>query len=263
MDMSNIALVISSCWKYSDLWDMNISLLNTNWPSRNMRTLLVTDRADERKYENIEIYISETDGEMPQRMLSCLNTINTEYILYCQDDYFFTKPIPEQLILQTIKMMDTEELDYVRLYPYPHSNKKIKGYPNFRWITFKCTYDVNLYPGIWRRKFLCNAMKQTVDIWKLETSLTKFAQNNGMKCAMLNKNLFPFLDVISKGKLHYNAFKYFKRNHICSDRGHLSFFQELFHQVTFHIRSILPKPLFIIIKRGLMRIGVHFYSDGY
>ena len=40
---NNFSIIISTCDKFSDLWDAHILLLNQNWADRNVETFLVTD----------------------------------------------------------------------------------------------------------------------------------------------------------------------------------------------------------------------------
>ena len=41
MEMNeDLSVIISTCDKFSDLWDANIQLLNQNWADRNAETFL-------------------------------------------------------------------------------------------------------------------------------------------------------------------------------------------------------------------------------
>lgn len=263
MKMENVTLLISTCEKYSDLWDENIRLLNKNWADRSMRTILVTDCNHSNQYDMVEIFSAGDHVEMPQRILACLSTVETEYVIYCQDDYFLTQRISNSKIKELIQNMQDIKLDYLRLYSYPKANKKIDGYNELKWLNLDRTYDVNMYPGIWKTSFLKNAFNLNVDIWHLEVSLTSFAVSNEARCAMVNANIFPFLDVVEKGKLHYKAWKYLKKQGIELNRDKMTFFEELKHSILFHSRSLMPKKLFILIKRVLKKRGKRFFSDMY
>ena len=37
---NRLECLISSCDKYSDLWDLQVYHLNKNWPDRNIRTVI-------------------------------------------------------------------------------------------------------------------------------------------------------------------------------------------------------------------------------
>lgn len=261
--MKNVTLLISTCEKYSDLWDENIRLLNINWADRLIRTVLVTDCKHEDNYNMVEIFSAGDNVEMPQRIVNCLSTVETEYVIYCQDDYFLTEKISTATIEEMIRYMQEIDLDYLRLFSYPKGGKKIDGFKNLKWLKLDRTYDVNMYPGIWKTSFLKKAFNRNVDIWHLEVSLTGFAISSGAKCAMVNANVFPFLDVVEKGKIHYKAVKYLKSRRIELNREKMTFFDEMKHNILFHSRSLMPKKLFIFVKKTLKKAGKEFYSDMY
>lgn len=48
---NNFSIIISTCDKFSDLWDAHILLLNQNWADRNVETFLVTDKPTDRTFE--------------------------------------------------------------------------------------------------------------------------------------------------------------------------------------------------------------------
>lgn len=261
--MKNITIIISTCDKYSDLWRENIELINRNWTDRNCRTVLITDKPTERTFPHVEIYAAGENVEMPQRVLACLKTITTKYVLYLQDDYFLTKKIDTNKIEQIAASMEKLNLDYVRLYKYPFSHQMVANCSDLKWIVLDRTYAVNMYPGIWEKSFMERAFNRDISIWQLETTLTSFAVQQNAKCAMASQNIFPFLDVVEKGKIHYGALKYFKQRNIDLPRDKMTMTEELWHQIKFYSRSFLPKPIFIAAKRTMKHFGKEFYSDLY
>ena len=52
---NNFSIIISTCDKFSDLWDAHILLLNQNWADRNVETFLVTDKHTDRTFENVTV----------------------------------------------------------------------------------------------------------------------------------------------------------------------------------------------------------------
>ena len=64
---NNFTVIISTCDKFSDLWDANIQLLNQNWADRNTETFLVTDKPTERKFENVKVIAAGEGTEITER----------------------------------------------------------------------------------------------------------------------------------------------------------------------------------------------------
>lgn len=52
---NNFSIIISTCDKFSDLWDAHVQLLNQNWADRNVETFLLTDKPTDRKFKNITV----------------------------------------------------------------------------------------------------------------------------------------------------------------------------------------------------------------
>ena len=63
---NDFTVVISTCDKFSDLWDAHILLLNQNWPDRNVMTFLVTDKPTERKYDSVTIVAAGENTEITE-----------------------------------------------------------------------------------------------------------------------------------------------------------------------------------------------------
>ena len=88
-----LTLAISSCEKFSDLWENHIEILNESWPDREIDTFLITDRETNRRFDNIEVISAGEGKEYPQRMAEVIQHIKTEYVLITLDDYFPIKKI--------------------------------------------------------------------------------------------------------------------------------------------------------------------------
>ena len=63
----NLTLLIHSCDKFSDLWDVHIKLLNQSWGDRNIRTIVLTDKPTDHKLPGVEIIASGEGDEITAR----------------------------------------------------------------------------------------------------------------------------------------------------------------------------------------------------
>ena len=112
---SKFSIIISTCDKFSDLWDAHIQLLNKNWADRNVDTFLVTDKPTDRTFENVNVVAAGEATEITERLRAVMPLIKTEYILFTLDDYFLTEKISTKAILEDIEDMKEQEIDYMRL----------------------------------------------------------------------------------------------------------------------------------------------------
>lgn len=261
---TKMIMIISSCDKYSDLWKYNIQLLNENWPDRDIDVTILTDKKNNMKINGVDIYAAGNNCEMPQRLKKFLNTIDTEYILLTLDDYYVNKKINNKKILKSIKLMDNLNLDYLRFWPYPHEKRKnkIKNNNKIFWISLTGNYKVNLYPGIWRKSFLEKTLKEKLNAWEFEVSLTKIANMLNAKCAYSINNEFPILDVIRKGKILHKAKKYLESRSMHLNRPTISYFEEIKLTIMYYSKEIFPKPILKVVKKIMEKLGYRFFSEG-
>lgn len=257
-----ITLVISSCDKFSDLWDAHIQLLNKNWKDRNIDTILVTDKETSKNYEGVRIISTGEGKEFSERIQEIIPYIKTEFLLITLDDYFLTKKIYTERIQNLVLAMEREDFDYIRVFGIPNSKRKIRGYESLYKIDLNGNYQVNLYPGIWRKSFLELTLEERLNAWEYEVSLTKTARKVDAKCAMSKGKEFEILDVVRKGQLLNRANKYLKKHNLYhGNRSKISYLKELKLDIMFYGKEVLPKWFIKFIKKILVKNGYQFYSD--
>ena len=89
----NLAILISSCDKFSDLWKEHIRLYRENWQGEPIKTYLVTDKETDMVFNGVEIISAPCGFDFPMRIKYALQYIESSHILLTLDDYFITTPI--------------------------------------------------------------------------------------------------------------------------------------------------------------------------
>lgn len=261
-----LTLVIHSCDKFSDLWDAHFRLLEENWSDRNIETFLVTDRETSRSFSNVGVICAGEGAELSERTQSVLQHIKTEYMLITLDDYFPIYPIDSSEIENIIREMDSNNLDYVRIFKRPASKDKIAGTKNLYRIDLNSkkdsNYQVNLYVGIWRKSFVEKTIREPLNSWAYELSLSKIAREVGANCAMTNGSEFRTLDVVRKGQLLHKASRYLKKHELYhGERTVINWKIEAKYFIFTFFKDHTPQA-FIDWGKGILRKkGHHFYSD--
>ena len=245
MEMNeDLSVIISTCDKFSDLWDANIQLLNQNWADRNAETFLVTDKPTSRTFENVTVVAAGEGTEITERLKTVLPLIKTKYILFTLDDYFLTQPIVmSKKHLRNRKAVEIEKDIYL-----------LDNYAG--------DYIVTLYAGIWRKDFMEKTLTENLNAWQYEVSLTRKARELNARCADSRRGEFPILDVIRKGKVLTKARKYFNENPIYKgNREDMKVKDEWMIAFRTWLREWLPKPLFNLSKAIMRHRGYKFFSD--
>lgn len=264
---NNFSIIISTCDKFSDLWDAHIQLLNKNWADRNVDTFLVTDKPTDRTFENVNVVAAGEATEITERLRVVMPLIKTEYILFTLDDYFLTEKISTKAILKDIEDMKEQEIDYMRLSVLSRKNLKNrkavevadKIYLMDNWAR---EYVVSLYAGLWKKSFMQKTLNEALNAWQYEVALTKMARDMQARCAVSCRKEFPILDVIRKGKVLTKARAYFNKNPIyIGTRETMKRKDEIMLDIRTWLRVWLPLPLFKAAKAAMRRRGYTFFSD--
>lgn len=262
---NKLTLMILSCDSYSDLWDGHIKLLNQYWSSREIDTIIVTDKDTDRCLPNTRIIVAKEASEWSDRVEYALSYISTEYVLLTLDDYYLIKPVSNENIKNLISLLDHTDLDYIRLYKRPQraTKERIKGYSNYYYIDCTVKYSVNLYVGIWKKSFLEYVMKESLNAWRLEVSLPRKAIEYGANCAVSYGDDYCILDVVRKGKILHKANSYF-RGHPGIYEGNREL-QKRSYEFKISLRTgiarCLPLKTHKHIKKILNVFGLHYFSD--
>lgn len=258
----DLSLLILSCDKYSDLWDPFYDQLEKNWNDRAIKSYILTDKKTGKNYENVEIISAGKNLSFSERIRYACNEINSKYVFITLDDYFLMNKIDNSEINKILNYIKRNDVDYFRIFPIPKPNKKgfkREGYYN---IDLSGNYKVNLYPGIWKRELLSKTVKEELNPWEYEVSLTKVARENNAVCCMSTGTEFPILDVIRKGKILNKAYyKLRKESIFLSKRNRISLLKEVKLDFLFYGKEIIPNFIWKKLKFMLIKFGFSFYSE--
>lgn len=261
MKNKKYAILISSCDKFSDLWEWHIRLLKKHWIGELPEIYLVTDKETPIHYENVTIM--SFSGDFPIRIKKACSNIAAEYILLTLDDYYLIKDVNEKRMNSLIEYSLKQDLDYLLLYDRRYLKRKDRKPLLYNTeLDLNEKYSVNLYPAVWKRSFLINSVLKDTNPWKYEVSLTEYALKNAAKCEFNHAQVFIILDVVRKGKVLHPANRYFKQNGIdIGDRPIISWVEEIKLNIMFFINWHFPRPIKNFIKKAAKCFGIHFYSD--
>ena len=259
----NASLLISTCDKFSDLWDTHISFLRKKWVGDFWKVYMVTDRPTDKSYDGVEIIVAESGLDFPMRIRYALDFIKTDYVLLTLDDYFLIEKAYSEKLEYLVGRAEMENIDYLLLYDRRKTNpKKYESIDKLVPIDLNQKYSVNLYPAIWSKEFLKNSVNGDLNPWLYEPTLTNYAKNQNAKCCFSHSGAFVVLDVVRKGKVLHKANSYFKKHNVdIGDRPIISRFIEIKLAFMDLISWYMPKRLFKIIKKAAMICGMKFYSE--
>lgn len=262
---SNFALLIFSCDKFSDLWEAHITLLNRYWPNRKCKTYIVSDKVSTQKFDGVEIIACGDDTEMSDRVKYILERIKEEYVLVTLDDYFPYGNFKEEKFINLISFLKENNGDYLRFFNEPKREKRKKITKNISKIIKLDRYSINLYPSLWRKEFLLSTVEKSLNAWDYEVSLSKIALKLNITAFTYPKynEVFPFMDVVRKGKILRKAYKKLKKLNIYhGDRKVRTRKEEFKLGIQTFFSKITPPFLTKFLKKIMTKLFKHkFYSD--
>lgn len=258
-----LSVLISSCDKFSDLWDENIKAYRKHWRNNPCNTFLVTDTITEWSAENVNVIAVEGQNDFPLRIKYALDSITTPYILVTLDDYFLIDPVDNQSFAYLLDRMQEEKIQYLSLYNRRVTKKsQYKPLEELIPIDLSKKYAVTLYPAIWETAFLMKTIQEDLNPWLYEVSLTKTAIKENANCQASLAGVYNILDVVRKGKVLHKAQRYFKENDIdIGNRPSIRYATEVKLMMFDLISWYTPRKVFKAAKGVARKLGMTFYSE--
>lgn len=259
--MNELAIIITTCDKFCDLWKNNSLLVNKFWPNH-PPIYLVSDKDNylgKQTFDNFMFF----DGDYSFRLKQALNHIDAEYVFLTLDDYLISNYVDKKKIDFLFSFMQKNKLSYLRFFKQTLTKGWIDKENQIHLLPLtKCVYEVNLYPSIWKKEDLLKMIVNDESPWKFEVRLTRRAREHNLFCGWVeNKKVFPFVDTIRKGKYLRKAYRFLKKNDLyISSRPKMTIFETLRLDIRTLISRHAPKK----IKNWLKKMSKgKYYSDYY
>lgn len=167
-----LSIIVSSHDKASDLWEPFFRLFDLYWPDCPYSVFLVSNRKSGPRRPYLKTMTVGKDQHWASNLKKVLTRIDSEYILYLQDDYFFDRPVNQKLLSQGIKFLKQHRGACLRLMPSPRPDVPIHGSKLYGLISNDAKYRVCLQAGIWKKTTLMSLLVDGEDGWDMESKGT-------------------------------------------------------------------------------------------
>lgn len=219
------AIVISSCNKYSDLWEPFFSLFFKYWPDCPFPIYLISNtlRFDDKRVKTL--LLGEDKG-WASNIKSALSQISEPFILYMQEDYLLQSPVKTNKIQSLIRYMSKEEIASIRLIGSPDPRFEHNNPFNLMEVRKGEKYRVSLQAALWNKNAFINLLKEGETGWDMEEK-GSIRSGDSAGLFLSTRKRKPILDyyyytAIKKGKWMPGALRLLKREKIyveASKRG--------------------------------------------
>jgi hypothetical protein len=179
-DGAAFTVLVNSTDSYDDCWAPFATLFAKFWPHCRQRIVLNTETKDFR-WPGLDLIASRVNAGEPSRvlpwgecLLRCLDLVDTEVILYLQEDYFLSGKVDVETLVALARRMHREGHDHISLTPF--STEK-PWYPSddplLCSVDPKASFRINLQAGLWRKRALRRHLRRHENPWQFEVWGTK------------------------------------------------------------------------------------------
>ena len=130
------------------------------------------------------------DHGWAQNLLTALDQIDTDFILYAQEDYWIKSPVPNEAILDYLGYLEENQADMIRLYPAPGPDKIWDADERLGVIAQKSHYRASLQMALWRKSTLKTLLDPDETPWQFEVKGTQRSQKFGERFLCVSKRRF-------------------------------------------------------------------------
>ena len=215
--MENCSILINSCDKYSDVWPSFFRILEKAWPeSVNYRIYLNTETLSySDPVYNVEV-LNCVDVESTQcwgrRLKSALSRIDSDYILFLLEDFFFEDRIDNTEVLKCLEYIKSDNNIVTISFTSPgecedpsYSNEHLSAeFPDYILRPQITDYKLTAGPAIWRKQLLDKWTMDDDTPWGWEffgSKRTWFSKDKFYGRTPLAKEIFKY-DIIHGGAVH-------------------------------------------------------------
>jgi hypothetical protein len=195
---------INTTDSFEDCWIPFFTLFKKYWPEYDGVIYLNTE-IKSFEFPGLNIISIQNNKSKPndkitwsECLIRALNVIETDVILYLQDDYFFKDIVKHDLINKYVNLMhDNKSIDCIHLTDQAVLSENVMSpYEGLYPVKLKQTYRISCQAALWKKETLLKYVRPHENAWQFE----KF----GSKRGLIYKDVFF---VVDPNKIILNQFE--------------------------------------------------------
>jgi len=197
MKHSNYTILVNSCDAFSDCWDPFFQLYATYWADHTTPIVLNTETKSY-SYPNLPIRTSCVGNSIQARQLTwsealiaCLDLIETDLVLYLQEDYFLNGHADLPFINQCAELMVEQGISTVQLTVFGSQGPfHPTAYPELWEIDQHAPYRIAMQAALWQKDHLRAYLRPHENGWQCELFGSVRARRRRDLFYCLNREVF-------------------------------------------------------------------------
>jgi hypothetical protein len=171
-----LTVLVNSTDSYEDCWRPFFTLFAKSWPGCPFPILLNTERKAF-AWPGLDVRasrVARADGRAAPAwgdcLLRCLEQVESEVILYLQEDYFLSGPIDAARIVSYARRMLDEGHAHLSLTPHSAEEpwRPLPGEPLLCAVDQRAAFRISLQAGLWRTQVLRRHLRRHENPWQFE-----------------------------------------------------------------------------------------------
>lgn len=211
---TKMSIIIYSCWKNRDMWEIFSILFAKYWKDCPYQVILVTDEYHLSDKQYVFTKVVKKDAAWALMIKEAIKQAGTPYVMLWMDDYLLC----DYVINDDIETQLARAIKYhaanLRLIESPACSGKYKNDGNIGYYKRGEAYSLATQVGIWDVEFLCRIMRDEWSPWEFEriASLQKDFPEQPVLVSL--DYVFPYEEGVRKGKWMIAGAKLCQRNGI-------------------------------------------------
>lgn len=207
-----LSIVVSSCDRFKDCWIPFIKAFHQSWPDCPYEKFFISNFE---KLEECDFHFLQVgeDRKWGDNMVKGLESVQSKYILYLQEDYWLSVPVRTTFIEEQLSYCEKEGLDYLRItFPWKDVNRIDEAHAL---SPTEEPYGICLQAAIWRKDFLLSLIKPGMSGWDFEdmcNALGKTVHKTRVLLEEISRREFHYVDAVRKGRWTRIGYRWLKEN---------------------------------------------------
>lgn len=211
--MNDLALLVVSCDKYSDLWEHFFALIEKYWNDCTLTKYLGSNfmNYDKNNVRTIQVGADRSWAENVKKMLE---QIQENYVIMMLEDFFIDKPIMNNAIEILYNHMLIHGYDCLRLEPSPPPIKIDDKNLRIGRLIPGSPYYVSTQPAIWKKSILVELLMDGYSAWDFEIRNSKKSADFKYNFYCTKDYILHHLNGVERGKYYKSTIDVLRKNNI-------------------------------------------------
>ena len=259
---NSYSILINTCDKFEDCWDPFFQLWSTYWKDCQGKIYLNTEYKDY-YYRGLDIVTTQVcrknnvtrdkRATWSQCLKWALEQIDTDIVLYMQEDYFLKDNVKNKIVEEYVQLMnDNSDIDCIHLTSEGCSMGEKSEYKNLYFVPKDDKNRISCQAALWRKDILLEYIRTYESAWNFEWWGSKRASKLDHHFYVVDKTwvklddfeIIPYVFTgIIQGRWYEETIPLFEKHNILIDFGRRGL-----------VKDGVSKPLIKRIKYRLSKI---------